>query len=662
MDDSTLSKYSAAYIENKVDAFLAYMGSYERAQAAHKYVSEDIGHKRYEENQRHVQYAATSIEGDYVVIAKKVIQEAGVVLNCYDDQAYAEILCHGIIKAVLPGLVLKGGITAIRSVAGLASASIERRGYLATQNYFFESERSLMRQLFSEKHFFKKFTTKAQNQFYIDAAEDSVPKLGRIFFRIENGILKYLNAVIGDKVLITSINNKYNEILFRKLDELRKKFPDIDFPPYQGFKEVEFMAMTRNGRPIPDKLLNEVDRMFQEANKELKNHLEVNRILRVSDQPETWYRAGVGRTGDMANAAARESRNDGVQNVLVNFDDPVVLAKLEKSVAEGRRLTEQLTKEFTGTELVSARDGISNLNADVMGLVRKHSDPVELHQALMAKYPKHSISLEQSDRIRQVYETQDRFSPPVRFAEREIASFTTSPGTEVGIDFVNAGGANAEGQLRALAKSRSGAEMMSRSRTEFGIATDELNRKKAQFISINEDLVKEYNKKLPAGIQPMTVTIAKSGDDSVATFSEPLTQSQKDWIATEWARRELAQGRSPSSARISIPSEAVKNVIQKNILAGHAESIEKSLRSKLVGNLSNQDLDRLLVKVEMKGLAGGSGYVNLSIAIPKGNSLTSDQMLAIKRYFDKAIKDVNTNSGPKKLGYGAGEIKIIGSN
>lgn len=660
MDDTTLLKYSPAYIESKVGSYRAYIGHFEREQAAHKYFNENTGLKRFNENQVRSLHQTTTLDADYVALGKKVIKDAGIVLDCYDERAYAEILCHGVLKVVLPGIAFKGGITAIRSVASLTVGTIERRGYVASQEYFFESERSLIRQLFSEKHFFKKFTTKAQNQFYINAAEESVPKPGRLFFRVENGILKYLNTVIGDKVLITSINNKYNEILFRKIEEIKKRFPGIEFSPYQGFKEVEFMAITKDGRAIPDQLLKEVDRAFQDANKELKSHLDVNRILRASDQPETWYRAGVGRTGDMANAAARESRNDLSQNVLVNFDDPAVLAKLEKSVSEGRNLTEQLTREFAGSELVSVRDGVATLNADVMGLVRKYPDSAELHQALAAKYSKQSISLEQSDRIRQIYEIQDRFSPPVRFAEREIASFTSTRGTEVGIDFVNAGGANAEGQLRALISSRNGAEMMSRSRVEFSLATDELNRKKSQFVSIAEDLAKLHNRSVPNGQAPMTVSVAKSGDDSVATFSEVLTQEQKDWMAKEWVRRETALGRSPSSARMSIPSEAVSNVVQKNVLGGHGESIEKSLRSKLIGNLSNRDLDQLLVKVEMKGHVGGTGYVDLSLAMPKGKSLTSDQILAIKRYFEKAIKDVNSTSGSEKLGYGAGEMKIIG--
>lgn len=661
MDDATLVKYSPAYIENKVGSFRAYMGHYEREVAAAKYFNENTGLKRFNENQNRLSALTTSLEIDYVTMGKKALKDAGVILDCYDEQSYAEILCHGVLKAILPGLVMKGGITAIRSVAGLAAKTIERRGYIASQKYFFENERSFVRQLFSEKHFFKTFTTKEQNAFFMNLAEESTPKQGRLFFRIENGILKYLNSAIGDKVLITSINNKYNEILFRKLDELRKKFPDINFPPYQGFKEVEFMASTKNGSPIPDKLLKEVDRMFQDANKELKNHLELNNILRASDQPETWYRAGVGRTGDMANAAARESRSDVSQNILVNFDDPAVLAKLEQSVADGRRISDQLTKEFAGSEMVATSNGATTLNSDVMGLVRKSADSAELRDQLTTKYPGQTISLEQSDRIRQLYDIQDRFSPPVRFAEREIASFTSSKGTEVGIDFVNAGGANAEGQLRALVGSRNGVQMMARSRTEFGLATDELNRKKSQFISIAEDLAKAHNQKLPAGAQPMTVTVAKSGDDSVATFSEVLTQEQKDWIAKEWVRRENAVGKPSSSARISIPGESVTNVVQKNILAGHGENIEKSLRSKLLGNMPNKDLDQILMKIEMKGQTSGTGYVNLSIATAKGKSLTSDQILAIKKYFEKAIKDVNTSSGAKKsFRYGAGEMKIIG--
>jgi hypothetical protein len=659
MDDATFLKYNATYIENRAGAYRAYISHYNRVQAAGKYFDDDTGRKRFYENQDRRDVSLTAIEVDYIKLGRKAIESAGIKLDCYDDHAYAEILCHGILTSVAPGLVFKGGITAIRSVAALAATTLERRGFITGQKYFFESERTLHRQLFTEKHFFKRFTTKEQNALFIQAADESVPKPGRVFFRIENGVLKFLNSNIGDKVLVTSINNKYNEILFRKLAELKKKYPDMDFPPYQGFKEVEFMAVTRNGSPIPDTLMRDVDNMFQDANKELKRHLDVNSILRASDQPENWFRAGVGRTGDMANAAARESRNDLGHNVLVNFDDPAILAKLENSVAEGRRLTERLSRTFAGSEMISVRDGIPTLNSDVMGLVRKYSDAAELRHALSTKYPNQNISLEQANQIRQLYDIQDRFSPPVRFAEREIASFSSTHGTEVGIDFVNAGGANAEGQLRALLGSRNGTEMMARSRTEFGIATEELNRKKDQFNSIAQDLARAYNQNLPPGGRPMQVTVAKSGDDGVATFSEILTQDQKDWIAKEWVRRESEKGKASSSARISIPNEAVKNVIQKNLLAGHGEDIEKALRSKLLGNISNKSLDQVLVKIEMKGHTSGTGYVNLSIASAKGKSLTSDQILEIKRYFEKAVKQVNKSDSKKTMRYGAGEIRII---
>ncbi len=660
MDNATLGKYPITYIDLKVKDYRNYMSSYLRAEAANKYYRENTGLKRFNENQSNNRQAPHSLEFDYIDAGKNFLKKAGVILECYDQQAYSEILCHAILKTALPFAVFKGGVMTIRSVASVLTAQVERRGWIIGSRFIQENERSFIRQLFLEKHGFQKFTSKAENQLMMDAATSSVPVAGRVFIRIENGILKYLNKFIGDKRLITSINNKYNEILFRRMAELKKKFPDVDFNPYQGFKEVEYMVTTKNGQPLPSNFLNDVDKMFQDANKELKDHLQSNSILRASDQPDTWYRAGVGRTGDMANAAARESRDDLTQNVLVNFDDPKVIAKLQASIGEGRKLASELAQSFSGTEMVSTRDGVTTLNADVMGLVRKYPESVDLRQALQNKYPGQTIDVEHIDKLKKLYEIQDRFSPPVRFAEREIASFTNGKGTQVGIDFVNAGGANAEGQLRALSQSQTSQQMLQSSRTHFEIATSELNRKKDQFSKICEKLVAEHNASLPPGGRPITVSVAKSGDDGVADFSEVLTQKQKDWIAKEWARRENEASKPSSSARISIPNELVTDLSQKNILAAHGENIEKELRTLVTGQISNRNLDGFVAKVEMKGFKSGMGSVDLSIAFAPGRSLTSDEILLIKNRFAKALKEINSNpDGVGTFRYRMGDVRII---
>ena len=107
MDDATLLKYSPAYIENKVGSYRAYIGHFEREQAAHKYFIENTGLKRFNENQNRPSYQATTLDADYVALGKKAIKDAGIVLDCYDERAYAEILCHGVLKVVLPGIVFK---------------------------------------------------------------------------------------------------------------------------------------------------------------------------------------------------------------------------------------------------------------------------------------------------------------------------------------------------------------------------------------------------------------------------------------------------------------------------------------------------------------------------------------------------------------------------
>ncbi|MBL7542859.1 MAG: hypothetical protein JNL11_03540 [Bdellovibrionaceae bacterium] len=661
MNNETLEKYPIAYIQTRVDSYRAFMAPLKRNEAERKYFSENTAAQRFEANQSRTEPTSSLQDIDYIDAGKRALKKSNIILDCYDPIAYAELLCYGVLKVLIPGLTAKGAVAGIRSASALFAKTAERRGVQSLEHHLFESERSLVRDIFAEKYFVRKFTTKEQNAAFIKAAEESTPIPGRLFFRFENGYLKELNTQL-DKVTATSLNNKYDEILFRRFEALQKKYPKVEFPPYQGFKEGEFFTQVKNATDLPVDLKKEVGDLFEKTNRELKAYVTANNLLRGSDHPEMWYRAGVGRTGDMANYSARRSRRTPDKNLLTDYDDSTALALEHSELMEAKKISEELAKNFVNSEMVRSKNGILTINADVMGMVRKYDDPVELRQMLAAKYPSQTITAEHVDKLNTLYRTQDIYSPPVRFAEREMAHFTSSKGTQVGVDFVNAGGANAEAQLRALALSRNPTDMLTHARSQFTLVTAELDRMKAQFQKICEDLAEIHNKNLPVGAERMTVTWAKSGDDGVAGFSQKLTPQQKDWISKEWARREADNGKPGSTARISIPSEAVENEVQKNILAGHGESIEKALRTRVTLNqvVPNNVSGQLNVKVEMKGLTSGKGYVDMSITTSKGTSLTSDQILALKKQFEDTVKEINATAAKgEKLKYKVGDFKII---
>lgn len=661
MSDETLAKYPISYIQTRADSYRAFLASHTRKEAEAKYYSDNTAAKRFEANQSRPEQKS-SLEGiDYIDAGKRELKKANIILDCYDSAAYAELLCYGVLKTLVPGVTAKGAITGIRSASALFAKTFEHRGLQSVEHHLFETERSLARELFADKYFVRKFTTKEQNAAFIKAAEESTPVPGRIFFRFENGYLKDLNSIL-DKVTVTSLNNKYDEILFRRFEALKQKYPKVEFPPYQGFKEGEFFTQVKNAADLPVDLKKEVGDLFEKANAELKGYVIANNLLRGSDHPELWYRAGVGRTGDMANYSTRRSRLSSDKNVLTDYDDPVALAREQNELLEAKKISEDLARKFANSEMVHTKDGVTTINADVLGMVRKYDDPVELRQMLTAKYPNQTITAEHVDKLNALYKTQDIYSPPVRFEEREMAHFTISKGTQVGVDFVNAGGANAEAQIRALMLSKTPAEMLTQSRSQFTKVTAELDRMKEQFLKICEDLAETHNKTLPAGAERMTIDWAKSGDDGVASFSQKLTPQQKDWISKEWVRREGNKGKPASTARISIPTETVENAVQKNILAGHGESIEKALRTRITLNqiVPNNVSGQLNVKVEMKGLTSGKGYIDMSVATGQGSSLTSDQILALKKQFEAAIKEINaTATKGETLKYKVGDFKII---
>ncbi len=672
MDDATLAKYNSVYIENQKMRYENQMAENERDKRVREFdqindkriisaeITREVTRDREVEKQEIDDFNNSSAEmmlkkfGDAKKNAEKAWHDMlGIKAQCYDSQFYTRWVCAKTFDAVFGiqsvKLVAVGAKNGVKLVSKKLIHPLERRGILSAKPLHENDLRTFVRGLFSERNLSKRATSDADNEAFIKIAASEVELPGTLFMRVENAFLKKINDLLKDKNFITSINNKYNELVQKRVAEVLKSYPDIknEFKEltYQGFKEIEYNFLTKSGKDIPESFKADLAKALGKAGEDLDFYLVHNDLIRKSDVASGWYKAGFGKTGDRANIASRVAR-DQKDKMYADFDDSAIVRQLEEDIAATKDLARAIEKDFP-KEFLDDVPGthFKVVNVDILALSRKFPKVGEFLEQIKIKTGIRDISFEAVSKIKKLQEKSDQFSPPVRNIARENASFTLTDGTQVGIDYRDVGALNAQMQMRALLQSGSVKDAIKNSRTNFNLATDELNRRKQQFEDILIEIVEERRKKDP----DFAFNHAKSGDDGVATFSGELTPKEIEDVARRWAKKEASvKGGKPSSARFSIPNPKVKDIMEKNKLATHGESIEKRLRERLNGLISNRDFNDLTIMVKMQGEKSGMGRVDIFIATGGKNKLTRDEIKKIAEEYKQAIKDINNKGDPEE--------------
>lgn len=255
---------------------------------------------------------------------------------CYTPEAKEELKCYVFASIVDPTLVVGKG-------AKLARAQRLAGGSTKTLT------KNLSKEQFNRKYLQYSPTTKEQNLRWMSLAEKAPPPT--VFFDVENSVMKKLNDTMKDKNLVTSLTNYHKDILQNRTQklylELKKDYPDLELVAYSDFKASRFAF---KGRAPPD-LEARLNQVLQETNQEFSDYVTKNNYVKNSDHPETWFRAGYGKTADQATLASRFSRQSQ-ENTLHSFSSETIKTTLSQKVKSVETLRGELQNELGRTSLL----------------------------------------------------------------------------------------------------------------------------------------------------------------------------------------------------------------------------------------------------------------------------------------------------------------------
>lgn len=511
-----------------------------------------------------------------------------------------------------------------------------RRPDIPTTRKTAESVRPANREDLIRQNLTTEFTTVRQNEEWMRLAENTKPDGKTRYFEVENSVMKELNDVTQDKNFVTALTNKHKSIMKEKMDALALKYPGVDIVPYSDFKAMRYALKPRPpATKLPANIEKELAQALQDTNAEFVKFMKDNKLLRDSDKPEEWFRAGYGQTADQATQASRYSRRADGTNRLQNFSD----RQLQENLAAGLQGTElyrgALQRDLGRTPLMETISGTDKMTfkPEVFDAVRKTTTKEELMD-LVERSTGVKITPLQADQIRDYADLVDDFSPGIHVAQRKIASLTDSTHGGLSLDFAGMGSQNSRATAEALARSENLTDAVVRTRTGERSVTVGFNQRKADVTEAVDSVLKKY------GIEARYVD---SGDDMVIKPSKPIPAAARQEIANA-----LAQRVPPSSIRVSHVPSGVTREADRAVIGTHGETIEKQMRKALQGQIPKEKLDQTLFQVDMRSTSAGNGNAGLLLSNPR-NQLTPSEMERIQRAFRDSIKKLNDSLRSQNL-------------
>lgn len=450
-----------------------------------------------------------------------------------------------------------------------------------------------------ENYLMQDFTSVDQRMAWIRVAEKAKANDGILFVDIELSILRELNKFFGDKNLITAMANKHKEILETTLRLTLAKQGFLSDPfLYSDYKSYR-MALNVKDLPAKDLLPFEKDLglAFEAANQIFSQYLIHNGLVKTKHNSQHWFRGGLGRTADEANFAARVSREIMGRNRLRKFSDADIQEHLSVAQQWAEKFRREFLNEFSDTGLfITTEKGVSIPSLEVFELLRRVEDPEDLRLALIAKLGNNELNQKLTVVLVEKLQTYkllvDTFSPPLRNAERNVASLENAEQGGLSADFSGLGAQNLQGTAEALALSKDLTSLLLNVR----IAEQEVtNRFKAQLEKFDE-VVRSY-----------LASSTASGDDYVGIALRALSLADKKRLM-----RDLARLTADSKKRIAFIGSGVLKK-DRNLLAAHGEMLEKEIRLRIEGKMTKHKLERWVFALDMQGLEAGTGAVQLIV-------------------------------------------------
>ncbi|MCB0378013.1 MAG: hypothetical protein KDD33_05930 [Bdellovibrionales bacterium] len=467
------------------------------------------------------------------------------------------------------------------------------------------------------------YVSEAKNQAFINLAKKgSHPKFR--YFDAENAALKELNTITDDKELVTALTNYHKKALLSEIDTLKEKYPGFQFHAYSDFKSIKIAieAPKAFDKTVNDQLRTDINEAFRRANARFSDKMKASKVeVEKLGPQDTWFRGGFGENVDEASLAARKARQFKDQVGVLDYNTRRVKGELESklalideariSLSHSKKLRSLMTKEANGQWIP---------REDAFELVRKNKSPQSLAQAMTDKYGK-PFSEEEARALLNYAYGVDEFSPTILVAKRELPSLD-SPEGGLSADFLGMGAANLQATAKALANSKRDLDQAVR-----------LSRVGEQNVTKTFTKRKEAFQKLAEG------NVVCTGDDCVKALEKPLSYREKEVLLNR-----IASHPDTRRVRMSFVGPGVDKAHQM-VIATHGEAIEKELRKRLTGKLSEAKLNRLTFGLDMNTRVVGEGEVQLIIGRQKGLRLTHREHDLIQREFVESVQEGHYQAG-----------------
>ncbi|MBX3039701.1 MAG: hypothetical protein KF789_03200 [Bdellovibrionaceae bacterium] len=460
----------------------------------------------------------------------------------------------------------------------------------------------------------KEVTTPTQNEEWIRTAEVTGAGSKTRFFEVENSVMKDLNDGLKDKNLVTSLTNRHKEMMMKKVREIEAKNPGLKVEAYSDFKSVRFAFKGK----IPGDLQSQLDLAFQSTNAQFAKELKDLNLLRASDTPESWFRAGYASTADEASAAARVGRDQGSANRMMSADQEGVRTRLGKDLSQSEEMRTALEKKWGSSPVLTGAAGTKVPARETFELVRKAKTPDELVTAVKARYGIKNFSVDDAKDLMAYSKSIDSFSPSLRIAKRDVNNLDEAVYGGFSADFDGLGAGNSHATAAALAGKKDVKEALVSARLGEKDMTTELKGRMSAFHKAVGDVAK------------------CSGDDCIGIAKKALSTNDKVVILQKLAAQPETRG-----IRMAFVQAGVKDSSHRTVISTHGESIEKALRAELKDVIPYERTKGMTFGIDMKTPVVNQGSVDVLIGTRPGLNLTAEEAAKIREALQKAVKKVN---------------------
>ncbi|QDK39671.1 hypothetical protein DOE51_05925 [Bdellovibrio sp. NC01] len=610
LSDEQLNKYSAAFLYVEAQDMKAWQASLDRAP----------GRMGVKAPTTPLTPAQIDKIADMKAMVREKIETEYRKFACYRPVVQAEMACYAIGNVIDPTLLFGAVFKGARLVGATAKAMTAEK--IAARAEETEKAGAALRTAgLSRENLVKTYleyspTSVAQNEKWISVAEKGVASKTK-FLDVENSQLKVLNDTLKDKNLVTSLTNYHKKILFDKIEDLKKQFPDLVIDSYSDFKSSRFAFSGK----IPADLDKRLQAIFKDANKEFTDYVKSEKILREGDTAETWFRAGTGQSAEQANVAARYSRmaeSNELQSYAQSKLNNDLTTKLNSIESSRQSLQTQLRN-------TSAVDG-KTFDSDVFDIVRKNmGNDDKIKSALSQRYALSELSPATVKELQTYVKTSDEFSPGIFVPKREVAHLGEASQGGLSADVIGLGASNMKGTADALARSKNLDQVLEETRKAEKVVTANFQAQKKYF----EDVVRQ-------SVDPGKLKTVCSGDDCVAIAVKPLNETDKTKILSG-----LANSQYSGKFRLAFIEDGIADSTTRNMLSTHGESVEKLLRSSLGSVMEPRKLQGLTFGLDMRTQTLNSGAVKLLMGENTAVKLSTQERKLIEQKFSEALQDFN---------------------